>query len=110
MIPRLEVLLVIAFVFLVITFYSLFERIGAALAQQTPRCLPRAEMLTYLEEVFDERPVARAVENRGGLIELLESRDGRTWSIIVSGPALSCIASAGEGWTRLKPEPDGPDA
>lgn len=99
----------IRLILLAICLLLLWLAVRDVFAQQTPRCLPRAEMLAYLDEVFDERPVARAVENRGGLVELLESRDGRTWSIIVSGPSLSCIASAGEHWTRLNPEPDGPD-
>ncbi|MDJ0512829.1 MAG: hypothetical protein QNJ62_05230 [Methyloceanibacter sp.] len=72
-----------------------------------PRCGPYEEQIAYLREVYDEHPVARALEARGGLLERLESRDGRTWTLIVISPSkIACVAAAGEHWHRLIHEPN----
>ena len=66
-------------------------------------------MLAHLAQKYGEAPVAIGVTSGGGLVEILTSGDGATWTIIVSGPnGTSCMVAAGEGWRTLKRKPVGP--
>jgi len=48
-------------------------------------------------------PVAIGVTNKGGLVEVLTTGDGNTWTIIVSMPnGTSCMVAAGEGWRSME--------
>ncbi len=62
-------------------------------------CNPRTEVLGHLAKKYGEVPVAIGVTNKGGLVEVLTTGDGNTWTIIVSQPnGTSCMVAAGEGW------------
>ena len=62
-------------------------------------CSPRTDVIGHLAKKFGEAPVAIGVTNKGGLIEVLTTGDGNTWTIIVSQPnGTSCMVAAGEGW------------
>ena len=81
-------------------------------AQQVP-CNQRDDVLGHLAQKYQEVPVAIGVTNRGGLVEVLSTGDGKTWTIIISSPdGEACMAAAGEGWRALSPAdaPDGPQA
>ena len=71
-------------------------------------CDTRDGVLTHLANKYDEAPIAVGVTTKGGLIEVLTSGDGRTWTIIVTFPnGTSCMVAAGEGWRnveRVEPE------
>lgn len=81
-------------------------------AQQAP-CNERDNVLGHLAKKYREVPVAVGVTNRGGLVEVLSTSDGKTWTIIVSSPSgQACMVAAGEGWRAL-PKTEallGPDA
>ena len=69
-------------------------------------CLPRSEALAQLAKKYGEVQVAIGVTNKGGLIEVLTSSGGNTWTILVSNPnGTSCLVAAGEGW-RTMPRDD----
>ncbi len=77
-------------------------------AQQAP-CEQRDDVLGHLAQKYHELPVAIGVTNRGGLVEVLSSGDGKTWTIIISSPdGEACLVAAGEGWRAL-PQADAPD-
>ncbi len=77
-------------------------------AQQVP-CKERNDVLGHLAQKYQELPVAVGVTNRGGLVEVLSTGDGKTWTIIISSPdGEACMVAAGEGWRAL-PQPDAPD-
>lgn len=83
----------------------------AAAAQQV--CDERDNMLGKLAQKYGEAPVAIGVTNQGGLVEVLTTADGKTWTIIISlpsEPVMSCLVAAGEGWRRVEPEERGPEA
>ena len=62
-------------------------------------CNPRTDVLGHLAKKYGETPVAIGVTNKGGLVEVLTTGDGNTWTIIVSQPnGTSCMVAAGEGW------------
>lgn len=79
---------------------------------QSPQCNDRDVVLDLLSQKYKEHPVAVGVANNGGLVEVLTSADGETWSIIITSPkGMSCLVAAGEGWRMFKdPIPDGPEA
>ena len=74
-------------------------------AQAAPACAPHAEALALLQNKYQERRIAIGVTTAGGLVEVLASADGATWTILVTAPnGRSCIVSAGEGWTAITPQ------
>ena len=81
-----------------------------AVAQQG--CVERDKALTRLETKFAESPISMGVTDGGGLIEVLATDDGKTWTIIVTTPqGMSCLVAAGEDWrTQDYEQPMGPGA
>ena len=78
-------------------------------AQQVP-CNQRDDVLGHLAAKYQEQPVAIGVTNRGGLVEVLSTDDGETWTIIISSPdGQACMVAAGEGWRALPQADDSPD-
>ena len=68
-------------------------------------------MVGHLAKKYGEAPVAIGVTNKGGLVEVLTTSDGNTWTIIVSMPnGLSCLVAEGEGWRTMKYKPAEPQA
>lgn len=79
---------------------------GAA-AQNQPQgqnqCNTRDSVISLLASKYKEAPVAVGVTNTGGLVEVLSTGDGNTWTIIVTTPqGMSCLVAAGEGWRALE--------
>ncbi len=70
---------------------------------QTLLCDQRASVIGRLAEEYREAPVAIGVTSTGGMVEILTTGDGGTWTIIVSNPnGTSCLIAAGEGWRTLR--------
>jgi hypothetical protein len=70
-------------------------------AQQAP-CNQRDDVLGHLAQKYQELPVAVGVTNRGALVEVLSTGDGKTWTIIISSPdGQTCMVATGEGWRAL---------
>jgi hypothetical protein len=73
---------------------------------QTPappqQCDQRARVIGHLAQKYQETPVAIGVTSSGGMVEVLTTGDGGTWTIILSNPnGTSCLVAAGEGWRAL---------
>lgn len=65
-------------------------------------CSSRDKVLDHLSHKYSETPVAVGVANNGGVIEVLSSLDGQTWTIIITMPdGMSCMVAAGEAWDLL---------
>ena len=80
-------------------------------AAQQAVCDTRVHVLGQLAKKYGEQPVAIGVTNKGGLVEVLTTSDGNTWTIIVSMPnGLSCLVAAGQGWRTQDYEPMEPGA
>ncbi len=78
-------------------------------AAQQVACRPHDDVLPHLAQKYDEVPVAIGVTNSGGLVEVLTTADGGTWTIIVTTPqGISCLVAAGEGWRNRKQVETGP--
>ena len=75
---------------------------GPAQAQRQ-QCDERTKVLGHLANKYQEAPVAIGVTSTGGLVEVLSTGDGNTWTIIVSNPnGVSCLLAAGEGWRAIR--------
>ncbi len=73
--------------------------LGSFEAAAQSACSPRTDVLGHLAKKYGEAPVAIGVTNKGGLVEVLTTGDGNTWTIIVSMPnGTACMVAAGEGW------------
>ena len=67
------------------------------------QCNDRDSVIALLSSKYKELPVALGVTNTGGLVEVLSTDKGDTWTIIVTTPqGLSCLVAAGEGWHALE--------
>ena len=67
------------------------------------QCNDRDSVIALLSSKYKEQPVALGVTNTGGLVEVLSTDKGDTWTIIVTTPqGLSCLVAAGEGWRDLE--------
>ncbi len=74
-------------------------------------CGPRSEVVAGLAKKYQESPVAIGVTSGGGLVEVLSSSGGETWTIIVSSPeGISCLVTSGEGWRKMEYFHPGPEA
>ena len=50
-----------------------------------------------------EEPVAVGLATNGGVIEVLASPDGKTWTAIIAMPdGTSCLIAAGQGWETVQ--------
>jgi len=79
---------------------------GAAVAvpsaAQPANCNQRVEIVRHLATVYAEAPVALGTASNGGVVELFISKDGRSWTLIVTAPdGVACMIAAGEDWNRL---------
>lgn len=87
-----------------LVFFSVIS-IGQAQSQQSgnmPQCSERDSVVSYLEKKYKETPVAIGVTSNGGLVEVLSTENGGTWTIIVtSSKGWSCLVAAGEGWKSI---------
>jgi hypothetical protein len=81
-----------------------------AMAAGNMACSQRDDVLHQLGDKYKEAPSAVGlVANNGGLIEVLTSDNGATWTIIVSMPnGTSCLLAAGENWQAVEHAAQGP--
>jgi hypothetical protein len=68
-------------------------------------CAERHQILESLKLEYYEAPRALGIANDGNIVELLASREGKTWTLLVTMPdGISCVIAAGEGWESLRPQ------
>ena len=73
-----------------------------AAAQQAG--VPRAEVVKALGDRFAEESVGLGIAQNGSVIELFTSKDGATWTIVMTMPnGLSQVIAAGESWMQITP-------
>lgn len=80
--------------------------LAAPAAAQMGDCAPRNLLVGKLHQAFAEETVNMGVTAKGELLEVLASPSG-TWTVLVSIPGgPTCVASHGDGWRAIKPEPE----
>lgn len=88
---------------LIVTGLTLPATTRAEMAQMQMPCGARSDVITGLQGKFSETPVAIGLSNNGGVVEVLASPDGGTWTIIVTDPqGISCLMATGEYWEAAR--------
>jgi hypothetical protein len=65
-------------------------------------CHDHADLAGQLERVNSEHPVALGLQTDGSLLEVFSSRDGQTYTVVVTrSDGWSCIVSVGENFEML---------
>jgi hypothetical protein len=65
-------------------------------------CADRNALLTSLSREYAEAPKELGLANNGTVFELLTTRDGRTWTMLMTKPdGTSCVIAAGEAWESV---------
>lgn len=81
-----------------------FVILAATLAAQPTEsiCAERDTLMSSLSREYAEAPKAVGLANNGSVVELLTTRDGRTWTLLMTRPdGTSCVVAAGEAWDQL---------
>lgn len=66
-------------------------------------CSTREGAAAQLKEKYLEDPVSIGVTNGGALMELFASKDGETWTLVVTlGNGRTCQVAAGKYWQQVK--------
>ncbi|MSO77946.1 MAG: hypothetical protein EXQ87_13725 [Alphaproteobacteria bacterium] len=88
---------------------------GQGSAGGTPvRCDYRPAVVKQLASHYAEMPVGIGLAVNGGVVEVLASDSGASWTIIITMPdGMSCLMASGRGWETLSPAANvslGPDS
>ncbi len=76
---------------------------GGLFSTPQPTCNEHDKALKHLEEKYQEKTVGIGVTSTGGLLELLTSDGGKTWTIILTTPkGMTCMIADGEGWRGME--------
>ncbi len=71
-------------------------------AQAQSLCGNRTDVLGKLSNGYSENASAMGLASNGGVVEVLTSPKGDTWTIIITMPnGVSCLVAAGESWETL---------
>lgn len=82
--------------------FGLMVILGNPAAAQQPACTKRADVISHLGKKYKEVPSSIGLANNGGVIEVLSSKKGSTWTIIITMPnGTSCMIAAGENWQSV---------
>ena len=80
-------------------------------APARPVCDERGLVLDALSANWGEVPAAIGLANGGGMVEVLVSNVGDTWSMIVTAPdGTSCLVATGQGWRPMPWREEKPEA
>ena len=64
-------------------------------------CTQREDALEQLATRYAESPIFEGVAANGGVVEVLSSKSGETWTILMTLPnGVSCFMAAGENWDK----------
>lgn len=65
-------------------------------------CAEREALLTSLNREYKEAPKELGLANNGSVVELLTTRDGKTWTMLMTRPdGTACVIAAGEAWETI---------
>ncbi len=63
------------------------------------KCTERSKFISHLADTYSEKAFAMGVNDDGSMTELLRSKDGESWTIILTTPnGISCKVASGEDW------------
>ena len=86
----------------VLTVLATAIALPASAQTQQPACAKRTDVLSHLSAKYTEAPVALGIANNGGVVEVLSSKTGASWTIIITMPnGPTCMVAAGEHWEKI---------
>ena len=72
-------------------------------AQAQMVCGDRKEIVSALQEEYDEMKTASGISGSGGLVELFVALSG-SWTLLLTAPGgPTCLLGAGEDWETIQP-------
>ena len=67
-----------------------------------PSCMLTEELAGFLQERFEEVPIARGVSGDGVLVTMFAAKATTTWTLALTDPSgVSCILDGGTGFELL---------
>lgn len=85
---------------------AIFTPFGASAQSQ---CGTRDGVERTLLQNYQESPIFTGVTHNGGLVIVLATESGSTWSILVASPqGVACLVAAGENWRPMDAAPGEP--
>lgn len=85
-----------------VTVIGVITVISNGAAARQPACTERSEVISHLAKKYAESPVAIGLANNGGVIEVLSSNKGSSWTIVITMPnGMTCMIAAGESWESV---------
>lgn len=82
--------------------FATLASLPATAQQQQLACAKRTDVLKHLSAKYTEAPVALGLANNGGVLEVLSSKTGTSWTIIITMPnGPTCMVAAGESWQKI---------
>lgn len=77
---------------------GLVSGVPSSAAAQTV-CAEHAEVVKQLGKQHAETPVALGLSANGGVVEVFSTKDGSTWTMVITMPnGVTCMMAAGESW------------
>lgn len=71
--------------------------------------LDRTQLVRLLEQRYGESSVSAGIAQNGGVVELLTSADGSTWTLLITRPDGSTqVIATGESWISTASLPGEP--
>ena len=62
----------------------------------------RVDVIKHLSAQYTEYPVSMGLASNGGIVEVLSSGKGDSWTIIITMPnGQTCVVGSGENWRLL---------
>ncbi|NKB56591.1 MAG: hypothetical protein GKS00_09660 [Alphaproteobacteria bacterium] len=88
----------------ILGFSLISSPVGVADEPAKSTCESRTAVLDFLSTRYSEAPIAMGMSKDGGVVEILTSGPGSTFTIIVTMPnGLTCMVAAGDSWESLTP-------
>lgn len=76
---------------------------GDAPSTQQMLCNKRSEVMKNLSANYREAPTALGMASNGGVLEVMTSKDGKTWTVLLTKPdGTSCLVAMGNSWENVK--------
>jgi hypothetical protein len=89
--------------FVVRILAAFFVAAAALPAAAQDGCTDRTDIVKHLAQKFSETPTATGLSVNGGVIEILMSEGGRSWTIIITMPnGSTCLVAAGKHWENVE--------
>lgn len=90
------------FIVLLITLPAFIIALVKIANAQPSNCADRDTIISNLATKFSEAPVSVGLAANGKVVEILASKDGRTWTMLqTASNGTSCVVANGYHWKKI---------